>query len=324
MKRIIYTTITVLSFCSSVAKAGYQEKMLAPTDTTPKLGSGFTLTAIVGGSWAFCGKEYVLENYNSGSYVQTKYDLKSAPGFRLGLGIGVQGRKYGFEIPLIYSADRYKVPSISDDVMRFTSFEFGFNNYIKPGGGNHFIVVGPYAALDLYRVKFHELGLGIGYGYSIMKRLNLSLRYKANIFGLFDEYAIKAKASGESAIDYRYGGNTSGLQLVARFDLVNTRRIKKYTPPPPPPRIPLNYTSYSDVELIKLMQEARAKNDIATFGDIQREADLRKSRNPYGKYDDAQLKEMLGKAVKSEDFLEAERIQKEQKRREAVKAAEAQ
>lgn len=322
MKRIIYTTVAVLSFYSSAAKAGNSATMLAPKDTTPHLGSGFTLTAIAGLSWAFCGKEYLLEDNNS--YVSYKYDLKSAPGFRLGLGIGVQGKKYGFEIPLIYSADRYKVPAISDDVMRFSSFEFGFNNYIKPGGGNHYILIGPYAALDFYRAAIHEVGLGIGYGYSITKRLNLSLRYKANIFGLFDDYAIKVSADSESNINYRYGGNTSGLQLVARFDIVNTRKIKKYVPPPPPPRIPQNYTSYSDVELIKLMQEAKAKNDIATFGDIQREADLRKSRNPYGKYDDAQLVEMLGKAVKSEDFLEAERIQKEQKRREAIKAAEAQ
>jgi hypothetical protein len=320
--------LLVLLFSSFVpSEAGATGKSLTEKDTSSRLGSGFTLTAIGGANWALTGKPYTIiseDAFYNRTY--TKYDLKSAIGYRAGLGIGFQGRKYGLEFPLIISVDRFKVPAISEkDKMKISSFEFGFNNYIKFGKEKHYILLGPYAQLEMQNFLIETFGVDLGYGFNITKRLNTSLRYKLNVTSFFNKSAIEVYTmEGQSGFSGRYGEGYSVIELVARFDLVNTRRIKKYIPPPPPPRIPMNCTAYSDLELIKLRKEAKAKNDMDTYGDIQREMDLRNSRNPYGKYDDAQLKEMLGKAVASEDYPEAERLQKEIKRREPLKAAEAQ
>ncbi len=315
------------------------------------LSSGFVLTAIAGGNRALTSGDYGLVYKYSSYYgaanfnTSTSYELKNAFGYRAGLGIGFQTKGYGFEVPVTYNVDRFKVPSLySEGGLKVASLEFGINNYFKFIKQKHYIVFGPYMAIDLgsFQSDLHSLGLNIGYGYNFTNRLNLSLRYKYNIRSIG---ALKDEDLGSNtAIGFvdEYGGKYrasqyNSLQLVLRFDLINTRRWKdpkapkvpkekkeKTKAPEPiknntqktPVKVNIDYSTYTDAALLQAQKDSKNLDDMLA---IQKELDKRKSStSEFDKYNDAQLKELLNAAVAKEDYEKAEVIKNEIKKREAI------
>ncbi|MBK8367230.1 MAG: hypothetical protein IPL10_07375 [Bacteroidetes bacterium] len=308
------------------------------------LSNGFVITAITGGNLALTSGNYGLA-YRYSSYSGTTnfnssntYELKNAIGYRAGLGIGFQTRGYGFEIPVTYNVDRFKVPSLySDGGLKVASLEFGINNYFKFIKQKHFIVFGPYMAIDLgsFEGDVHSLGLNIGYGYNFTKRLNLSLRYKYNARSLG---VLKSDDLGSNTavgfvedygIKYRYS-QYSSLQLVLRFDLINTRRWKdpktknepkqkpvvKNEPKAPIKKVIIDYSTYTDAALLDAKKDAKNLNDIIA---IDKELEKRKSSvSEFDKYTDTELKELLNTTIAKEDYDKAEVIKNEIKKREVV------
>lgn len=306
------------------------------------LSNGFALTAIVGGNRGLTGGYYVL---NSASTFNTpkKYSMDNAFGYRGGIGIGFQTRGYGFEVPFTYNVDRFKVPTLSSDSgLKVSSLEIGINNYFKfTKSKKHYIVFGPYVAFDLPPVvlNFHSMGLNLGYGFNFTKRLNLSLRYKFNVKSVISDndydsdVAIGMASDGTiySSMDFRRVSQYNSLQLVLRFDLINTRRWRDpksksasynvpYTPPPAPTSTPakiaIDYSTYTDENLKQALKDAKNLTDMNL---IQIEMDKRKaSANEFDKYNDTQLKELLNSAVAKEDYDRAEVIKNEIKNRETI------
>lgn len=309
-----------------------------------RLSNGFCITAIAGGNFALTSGDYGLaykysSYYGAANYnTSNSYQLKNVIGYRAGLGIGFQTRGYGFEVPVTYNVDRFKVPQLySGGGLKVASLEFGINNYFKFIKQKHFIVFGPYMAIDLgsFEGDIHSLGLNIGYGYNFTKRLNLSLRYKYNArslgvlrsedlgsntaVGFVEDYGVK----------YRYS-QYSSLQLVLRFDLINTRRwkdpkAKKELQQKPivtnEPKAPIkkevvDYSTYTDAALQDAKKSAKNLNDIIA---IDKELEKRKSSaNEFDKYNDTQLKELLNTTIAKEEYDKAEVIKNEIKKRESA------
>ncbi len=308
------------------------------------LSNGFVITAIAGGNFALTSGNYGLAYKYSSYYgpvnfnTTNSYELKNAFGYRAGLGIGFQTKGYGFEVPVTYNLDRFKVPSLySDGGLKVASLEFGINNYFKFIKQKHFIVFGPYMAIDLgtFSGGLHSLGFNIGYGYNFTKRLNLSLRYKYNartLGALRNEDVGSSTAIGfviENGDKYRVS-QYSSLQLVLRFDLINTRRWKdpnqKKEPKQKPvvvnePKVPvkkvvIDYSTYTDAALLDAKKEAKNLNDIVA---IDKELEKRKSSvSEFDKYSDAQLKELLNASIAKEEYDKADLIKNEIKKRESI------
>ena len=310
------------------------------------LSNGFALTAIVGGNRGLTNDgKYTLINsgYNTAtfnSYTNTSnYNLENSFGYRFGMGIGFQTRGYGFEVPFSFNVDRFKVPTLSSDYgLKVSSLEFGINNYFKFLKAKHFIVFGPYAAFDMGIDDFgiHSYGLNLGYGYNFTKRLNLSLRYKFNFKSIIHSSPYnETNAIGYEKYEYESNftrvSKYNSLQLILRFDLINTRRWRDpksktasyntpYTPAPAststPAKIAIDYSTYTDENLKQALKDAKNLTDMNL---IQIEMDKRKaSANEFDKYNDTQLKELLNSAVAKEDYDRAEVIKNEIKNRETI------
>lgn len=311
------------------------------------LSNGFALTAIVGGTRGLTNDgKYTLNNYgnyyNTYDYysLSTNYELENSFGYRAGIGIGFQTRGYGFEVPFTLNVDRFKVPKLDKkNSLRVSSFEMGINNYFKFLKAKHFIVFGPYVAFDSFidDLGLHSWGANLGYGFNFTKRLNLSLRYKFNIFSVTKGYGENTAIyfekddtnAGESYLPSRKSQYNS-LQLVLRFDLINTRRWKdpkvknasynsSYTPTPvAPAKIAINYSTYTDENLKIALKDAKNLTDMNL---IQIEIDKRKKTipvNEFDKYSDAQLKELLNEAVAKEDYDKAEILKNQIIAREVI------
>jgi hypothetical protein len=308
------------------------------------LSNGFVITAIAGGNLALTSGDYGLAYKYSSYYgaanfnTSNSYELKNSIGYRGGLGIGFQTKGYGFEVPVTYNVDRFKVPSLySGGRLKVASLEFGINNYFKFIKQKHYIVFGPYMAIDMgtFSGDLHSLGLNIGYGYNFTKRLNLSLRYKYNArtLGVLRNDDVSSNTAIGFVIEngdkYRVS-QYSSLQLVLRFDLINTRRwkdpkVKKELQQKPivknEPKVPskkevVDYSTYTDAALQEAKKSAKNLNDIIA---IDKELEKRKSStNEFDKYNDTQLKELLNTTIAKEEYDKAEVIKNEIKKREAV------
>lgn len=296
------------------------------------LSNGFALTAIFAGNRGLTDGRYALNSVNT-SNSTINYTMNNAFGYRGGIGIGFQTRGYGFEIPFTYSVDRFKVPALSSEFgLKVASFEIGINNYFKFIKAKHYIVFGPYVAFDLPPVvlNLHSIGLNLGYGFNFTKRLNLSLRYKFNIKSIISDQdygqnvAVGMAADG-AEYDFRRVSQYNSLQLVLRFDLINTRRWRDpknnttsyiNNTPTPVVKVAIDYSTYTDANLQQALKEAQNIDDMLL---IQKEMDKRKAAvNEFDAYNDSQLKDLLNAAVAKEDFDRAEVIKNEIKNREII------
>lgn len=367
MKKIIYAFLffllnTSLIFAQSTllidrSKEGQSQPApksattatIAPEKTKAKkndhygkvLSNGFCLTAITGGNLAITTGDYSLYykygEYPNTSSTTTHYQLKKVIGYRGGIGIGFQTKGYGFEIPFTYNVDRFKVPSLyADGGLKVSSLEVGINNYFKFIREKNYIVFGPYAAINIgeFGGGIHSLGANLGYGFNFTKRLNLSLRYKFNLLSLpaFEDNDLGSNTavgfSNSYGSIYR-SSNYSSLQLILRFDLINTRRWKdpkakiepRATPvvketKAPVKKIAVDYSTLSDAALLDAKKEAKNLDDIIA---IDKELEKRKAVvSEFDKYTDAQLKELLDATIVKEEYDKAETIKNEIKKREVI------
>jgi hypothetical protein len=314
---------------------GEKTKKNAPAVDSSKsyMSTGLVISGIGGFTRGVATRGYQVNYYGSSSnyydYISETYTIKNKMGLRLGVGIGFESRSFKLEVPLAFNVDRFKVPEISaKDRLRIPSVEFGINEYFKILKEKHFIVLGQYMslnAIDLFSFELHSLGLNLGYGYNVNKRLHASIRYKFNLFSIFSDASVEAFPDSYYTEVY---SNYNSLQLLVAYDLVNTRKLKYkkkkedsysneniYIPPPPKPAI--NYAGYSDSDLNLALKEATAKGDLDAMLAIQKEIDKRKQTNELSKYSYVQLQQMLNKAVDSEDYAQAELIKKEMAKRDA-------
>lgn len=332
MKKIIFILFASFSICSLKAqmysqptktevkevKADKTQKKLNPGDKT-YLGIGFVLNGTAALDLG-TGRGNYKVNYPGGqSY---SYQISNTIGYRVGIGVGFQSRSFGLELPISYCVDRFVVRAISTtSVLSIPSLEFGLNQTWRFLKEKHYILLGEYVALHRDNIDWdypHSIGLNFGYGYCILDKLNVSFRYK---FDLLRNY--------------------SSLQLVLRYDIVNTRKMKKeedkksrrsreeyqnmnaqnnYTPPTQLPTKPIiDYSKYSDSDLTAALKEANAKSDLDGMLGIQKELDKRKQLDEFSKYSYVQLQDQLNKALDKEDYKQAELIKKEMAKRDAEK-----
>lgn len=317
------------------------------------LSNGFCLTAIAGANRGLTnGRAYTLNSYRYDYYYSSQtdsvinYNLENSIGYRGGFGIGFQTRGYAFEFPCTFNVDRFKIPQLSTSYgLKVSSIEYGINNYFKfTKSKKHYILLGPYIAFDIFDYDFfdfgfnlHSYGINFGYGFSFTKRLNLSLRYKFNVFSIADRAggdntAIYFSRQADYNDNYNLYSRTSqynSLQLVLRFDLINTRRWKdpkakiepRATPvvketKAPVKKIAVDYSTLSDAALLDAKKEAKNLDDIIA---IDKELEKRKAVvSEFDKYTDAQLKELLDATIVKEEYDKAETIKNEIKKREAI------
>lgn len=333
MKRI---TIIFIIF------SAISSNLKAQTETN-KLGRGFAMTTFGAINQGLTdGRNYVITNDYSNNQ---NYTLENNFGYNFGVGLSFQGPHYAFEIPFTYRTDRFSVPTLSNNTLKITSVEVGLCHYIKFLKEKHYFVFGGYVANILNGFGgTYTLGWNVGYGFNFTKRLNLSLRYKYNLLSL-EGSNTAIEVSNIDANNINYFDLTSyynSLQLVLRFDIINTRKLKtnktstnsnKYTISPDLVSTPivntqktvLDYSKYSDTLLEQAYKSAKSIGEMQL---IQKEIDSRKLLqaqkkeiiNEYEKYNKNQLNEFINEAVAKEDFLKAEKIQSELNNRK--KAAE--
>ncbi len=325
----------------TVVKTEIKAKEQTPKDTSKFfMSTGFILNAAVSVNRGMSSGDYRIRYYDNKQSTAFDYAIKNSYGYRLGIGVGFKGKKFALEMPIMFCVDRYQVPEISSYYkLNILSLESGFNQYFMFGKGKHYILFGEYITFTMPNLDLFEIcsyGINLGYGYNIMERLNVSIRSKLDFIHIFGEN----KPVVEIEKDYGTSDNVStihyineysnSLQLVVRYDLINTRKLKSkirkpkhqqnqfenYNTqnnyyPPPPQQNTVDYSGYSDADLNLALKEATAKSDLDAMLAISKENDKRKARNELAKSSDVQLKEQLTKALEKEDYEQAELIKKE-------------
>ncbi|MBP7809014.1 MAG: UvrB/UvrC motif-containing protein [Bacteroidia bacterium] len=274
-------------------------------------------------------------------YIYNEYKVKNTFGYRVGTGVALQFKKFILELPVTICVDRFKIPEISEtDRLRIGSLEFGLNQYFKFLKGKHYFLIGEYMALHEH-FDINSFGLNLGYGYNILKRLNVSLRYQFNFMSLNRSAPMIQAYKGTSTDDYYWMWNNryNTLQLVAKYDLVHGVSHKKYknkkspkksdneyeylnsqnTYTPPPTKVAVDYSGYSDSDLNLALKEANSKSDLDAMLGIQKELDKRKQADEFSKYSYVQLEQELNKALDKEDYKRADMIKKEMAKRDTQK-----
>ncbi|MBP7809016.1 MAG: UvrB/UvrC motif-containing protein [Bacteroidia bacterium] len=333
------------------------KKAVAPVDTSGKkyLGIGLIVNGTAGLSYGISKGNYNYDIYKtnyspysarSEDYDRYTYSLKHAIGYRLGFGVGFQSRSFGVEIPVMFCVDRFKVPDISSkNRLKIRSLELGLNENWRFAKEKAFILFGQYFAYNWLFKGEHSIGLNFGAGYVFLKKFNVSLRYKFNLFSIdrnesgvvrFEDYPDKDESFTIGNVRSAY----NSLLLVLHYDLVNTRKmkyVKKKQPKvkkpaddyeylnqqnistPTPTKPAIDYSGYSDSDLNLALKEANSKSDLDAMLGIQKELDKRKQADEFSKFSYVQLEQELNKALDKEDYKRADMIKKEMAKRDTQK-----